>query len=740
MNEGEGLGRLIRMRNYEKLSYEVDMLIQCKGWPSVIEILRKMRDKSLPLAAESTFYEKPTLTLHPTKQWGIYRGTFRDALVHILRIPRGLDVDHIELTEDLEVSSLDELRKYTFKRGLKALDSQITTGNTFFLEFESGADFDLIAYGYSDKIPSIIKTRLAEIQSLPKKPTLRDIVRTYYGFNLMILGSLHHTGAGITEEFRDSITAFLDEITEVEKPKRTRLQFDLSLFSHCTLPTASLLLGIMKMGIGAIETHLEGVETLGRLGDSRAIRYLISNLESEKNDAARRSRYYRKPSKKHERKKTLYALGDIGDPESFDAVLKIYEVDKSPESVKAISGIKHPQTKEVLLSIIEQEKVKLVNVALGGLWHLRDSSVLTILRDNLRKKPKSYCYEVLRSLLLMGKEGHQVIYEETEYIARALNKKSTFLNLFKLIKSIPKLLDDDRIIDEIAKHVETSDTFIPTYDTIKQIDNLVYNPRMYEAFAEILRNNPTHVLYRIDHLVNDSDELSKALSEGTDNFLNSILSFKPSSYDVIFKWCMKFNALYEQKKVRETLIQLLFEQLGSPYIFTHENILLLAIIIKRMKTAIDPRIKPLIIQRLFEGDVTIFSSLEDIPELLNDDEVLDACRHWARKVDENLEAIGYQITKKGDFLRRYDTIGKIPKLLEDRSFMELILPRLIKAAQESPIILTGTVNRTPNILDIPPIQDIINRFLEDKKITQCPFCKKYYMKHERCTSCKKSSF
>ncbi len=740
MHEDEGLGKQIRTRDYPNLVQEIDNQIKKDGWKVLNEKLIELRKRTHPshfvdwkfhsfhrdskdAIPEEVLQKKPGLVANYT--WAIRSGTFRDALAIILDVSTGLDIQHLEITNSLQAESLDDLRNQTLEIVANAFDTQISKNNTFFIDTE-----EMLSSSYANKVPEIIESRIEEIQALPKKPKLRDVIKTYYGFEMLTIGSTHSTEIGATDTALETVSEFLDGLG-ISKPKGVRVPNDSNIFSHCEKSTAELLVRIIEMTTGGKDTQIRGGEMLGHSGDSRVTRYLIANLESEKEQYSVRDRYRSKSHLAKLQKTLLHALESIGDPIAFEPILEIFQTDKKPDVIESLSGIRHPQVINKLLEIINEEDKRYATSAFGVLWRSRDDKVLELLRKKLREKPISVGREVIRSLVLFGENGHQILKEEVVFVVKALEGKSSPWKIIDMLKCVKNIFNNTEIKESIAKHIENPRKFSGTRKAISRIEDLPNHPRMIMAYAKAIDSGVslTEILSYVSHLVNENESLSNALTYRTDEMLR--ITENPNYGNrIIFRSLMSLNCFFNQEKVRDSLISLLLnEEKWKTWRYSSHRIPLLTLLMTRKETAMDSRLRHHIasgIQDKDDRDSKVFGALEYVPELLEIDEIYDACLKWPENAMSPL--------------RRFDKIKKLPKLLEDDKFMRVYVPRLLESAQRWPADLGREVKKHPTLLEIQELKDLFDDFVEKRILLKCPNCGLFVENRKsdtHCSACQK---
>ncbi|MBD3408004.1 MAG: hypothetical protein GF411_17925 [Candidatus Lokiarchaeota archaeon] len=411
--------KLIRLRRYGEIEALCDRLIQNEGWNAIRSLFADlpvmdhapkgftMIDKEKAYIAKAILQDRDKLYHVRGGEFvlGIPLGKMRDALVKLYRIEsiKGIDTPLLELSLDLNPDNLEELRTQIIPICIEHLLDQIKTKNTFFLDFE-----EIASSLYASIIPNLIDARKQEIEALEGDNDINELLQTYYGFEVIIRGTIPRYNREIPKGLKQKT----DSLFRLMKVKGTITSEDLlprtSLFQHCSKYSAFLLNQIVEISIRSKRKRANSLRTLGYLGDSRAIPYIMHMFNS----------YNTSSEHKHKAliRTVIETLGNIGCVESLRVLRE--HIDKiHPNTRKAFAKMAFSDPEEVksLLETIYKMGRKQASIIIEELWRLEDSSVIPILEWALKKRDvRSFC--AIRALKLSGVQGKQVLLDQGEHI------------------------------------------------------------------------------------------------------------------------------------------------------------------------------------------------------------------------------------------------------------------------------------------------------------------------------------
>ncbi|MFQ5834138.1 MAG: hypothetical protein ACE5H4_15645 [Candidatus Thorarchaeota archaeon] len=499
MIEEEPLSRLIRLRRYDELDDFVDQLLQESGWSEVAVQLKRIPAPDWEIVGAWQFslpdlrYGLPGEPPHHITEevlgcrpwflsnqdigWGVRQGTLRDGLVHILglQIVKGIDLrfrykrqhgqkilEHGSLDpfEDIQASSLEELRQNVVPVALDVLRSQAAEHRTFFLDVDAISDSVFAA-----AVPDIIETRKREIQGLSEESQPNDIVGTYYGFRILTEGSLQRTRS---VGFARSALKALDEMTHAlgGHTRLSNARFESWRREPSSWPeawkgyddlTQILLKAIMSVSIGGRKRwFVNGLFDMGTLGDSRALHLLHQLLELI-------------PVRSDHLHNVLDAIGWVGHPSSFDHILPLAKKNNvgGRKALSAMALIRCPESSEHLFKVLKAGAWNQQDMVADRFWMTFDSRAEDALlalwnRVSLTCPPDIFeeIIEIRRakkaiiSLLLIGEDGRAILRRHPDVLALLIQReerKDDKVNLIRTLRCVEGLMEDPIMVKAIRE-------------------------------------------------------------------------------------------------------------------------------------------------------------------------------------------------------------------------------------------------------------------------------------------------
>lgn len=460
---------LIRLRRYKEIEALCDKLIRSEGWDAIKSLFADlpvmdhapkgftMIDKEKGYIAKAILQDRHKL-YHVRRGkfgWGIPLGKMRDALVKLYDIEpiKGIDTPLLELSSDLDPASIDELRTQIMPRGIDQLLEQIKTKNTFFIDFEK-----IAASKYATILPNLVDARKQEIEAIEGTNDINDLLQTYYGFEVLVSGTIPKYKREIPEILREKI----DDLFRLMKVKGNVASENLlprtSLFQHCSKYSAFLLNQIVEISIRSKRKRANSLRTLGYLGDSRALPYIMQMFYS----------YNTSSEHKHKAliRTVIETLGNIGCIESLRILRK--HIDKiHPNTRKAFLKMSLPDPEEVksILDKIRKMGKRQASSVIEELWRLEDLSILPVLKWALEKRDiRSFC--AIRALKQFGRPGREVLLDYSEHIpelvlerkyareiTKSMNLSWAIIQSPGFFKGMMELLEDPEKVMKVPNEV-----------------------------------------------------------------------------------------------------------------------------------------------------------------------------------------------------------------------------------------------------------------------------------------------
>ncbi len=440
------LYRSIELRDYELFEQLMGELIEKNGWLNVVKILKQDR------------------TLKTDWSIPIRKGVLRDALINVFQsdVIGNLDYDLLDAFDEKDFHRLEDLRLWVLTKSVNLLKEQIERGCTFFLDTQV-----LSTSVHAVLVQDVIEARRKEVESLPSKPSMREIYSTYYGFSILMAGELKEWRAGASKETVGQVDQLISDFGGDAKLVAKMLKKSKRAFLNCSPDTRELLFLLLKVSMAGHSSRQRAAIRLGEIGDSRAIPIILERLRAS--------------NSRHEKQGLIKALGKLGHTELLPEVEPYLDQRYlHSAAIEALSGIRHPKAVELL---VKQPITKQVILSLGRTHH---SEALDILSENFFLRQGKRQASAMIGLHLFGPEGDAVIKANPAKVALALKRGGN-------PTSILKVLDD-----------------IPDYE---------YSPRITRAIIESLRYR-SHVRKMIRHLENLEEVITA--SEFIDGLVSEI--------------------------------------------------------------------------------------------------------------------------------------------------------------------------------------------------------------------------
>ncbi len=395
----------ISERNYEIIDLLADNFLRENGWEKLRqEYLIGFRDSKITLSD----------------------GKLRDSLIHLLDLEStsGIDCDMLELFKNVSAQSLADLRTKATPIAMKQLRKQIRKGNTFFIDIEK-----LAQTRFASLAKEIIEVRIKEVQNLQDNLEPRDLIPTYYGFQILTAGSiLSASKDGELPRVVANLQNLLDSVDSASFIKETKPIISRELFSHCSVNTAILLTNLAIISIYYTWPRIKRIlDTLGKRGDSRAIPTILRRL---------------KIGNQEEIPRIVNALEEIGSPEAVDDLYDVYLKQTKANGrriLKTLGKIPSVRTGEILLDLLGRgENVDLVVESLGRMKYTPAFSVILKSLDNAlsQKKHKAVIPPLLSSISFYGEIGRDAIKERLPQIDLIVKRTKTPGSYFRWMSQL----------------------------------------------------------------------------------------------------------------------------------------------------------------------------------------------------------------------------------------------------------------------------------------------------------------
>ncbi|MFW9887772.1 MAG: HEAT repeat domain-containing protein [Candidatus Thorarchaeota archaeon] len=226
------------------------------------------------------------------------------------------------------------------------------------------------------------------------------------------------------------------------------------------------------MAASGYDKRSTAVRELGNIGDERALPILHSRLESDHG--------WVMPS-------LIEAVGKIGDARSLELLKKLLDGRHTREhTIVALGGIRHPAILSHIKSAMDSERY-LEIPGIKALGESRHPDAVPILLKILRNKRGRKRVHAMYSLLCIGREGIEALKTnrdiisgvirsscipgraieiaqalpnfqwgnaEIEAIAKVITKRSHMKDLAEVLRELPEVLSDIRVVDAIIRGLQ----------------------------------------------------------------------------------------------------------------------------------------------------------------------------------------------------------------------------------------------------------------------------------------------
>ncbi|MFX1262322.1 MAG: HEAT repeat domain-containing protein [Promethearchaeota archaeon] len=454
VSRGE-LARSIMMRDYGKVESLVDAKIQEIGWTKTAKHLVRLRN----------YKTVPGNSLFPMRS-----GTFRDAMVRLLGLESisGIDTDLIGGFCDISASNLAELRRKILGPSHDILRNQIERRNTFFL------DTDIMATSpYAVLVADLLESRSAEISDLASKPNLWEVFSTYYGFVVITTGSVGNGFAGASKEAIEGVECLSQQFGDQVKIPARLIKKSKDAFSNCSDYTRKLLWGLLRVAASGYDRRSTAVRELGNIGDERALPLLHSRLES--------NRGWVMPS-------LIEAVGKIGDPISLEFVKKLLDGRYTRKhAIIALGGIRDPSILSHIKSAMDSGR-DLENPGIKALGESRHIDAVPILLKILRNKRGRKRVHAMYSLLSIGKEGVEALKTNKDLISGAIGSSGIPVRAIEIAQALPNFQWGNAEIEAIAKVITKRSHMKDLAEVLRELPEVLSDIRVVDAIIRIYRD------------------------------------------------------------------------------------------------------------------------------------------------------------------------------------------------------------------------------------------------------------
>ncbi|MFW9803881.1 MAG: HEAT repeat domain-containing protein [Candidatus Thorarchaeota archaeon] len=454
VSRGE-LALSIMMRDYVRVERLVDMKTQEIGWTKTAKHLARLRN------CETV----PGNSLFP-----IRKGTFRDSMIRVLGLESisGIDTDLLIGFREINASNLNELRREIMELSLDILRNQIRQRNTFFLDTDA-----MSTSPYAILVADLLESRCAEISDLASKPSLWEVFSTYYGFVVITAGSVENGFAGASKEAIEGIENLSQQFGDQVKIPARLIKQSKAAFSNCSHYTKKLLWSLLRVAASGYDKRSTAVRELGNLGDERALTLLHSRLESN-------SGWVMPP--------LIEAVGKIGDPSSLELLRKLLDGRYTKKNaILALGGIRHPSVLSHIKSAMDSER-HLETPGIMALGESRHPDAVPILLKILRTKRGRKRVHAMYSLLNIGKEGIEVLKTNRNFISGAIRSSGVPGRAIEIAQALPNFQWGTAEIEAIAKVITKRTHMKGLAEVLRELPEVLSDVRIVGAIIRVYRD------------------------------------------------------------------------------------------------------------------------------------------------------------------------------------------------------------------------------------------------------------
>ncbi|MHA1903676.1 MAG: HEAT repeat domain-containing protein [Candidatus Thorarchaeota archaeon] len=721
------LSRLVRLRRYEDIESLVSSMMKNGGWSDIVEKFRELKPPEYTLEKRSqsnksiakaiargdrvymsfqSFRENPQFLKDPNSIWGVREGKVRDALIRLLGFEAidGIDCDLLNEFGSIKAKTIKTLRNKALPKAKAILKEQVKYGNTFFFDVER-----LATEPYAVLVPDIIEIREREILDLPKNATQNQIATTYYGFTI-------YTQGGRSEMVRSktggTIYSFFKSLGSESILSSSRLVYKEARFRNCTEYKQKLLLAMLKISLGGKTNAREACNTLGLLGDSRAVNLICDILTK------------REP--RNGIKHLLRALCQIGDPRALETIMSQTNVKSAIEErflIQSLGGIRTSKTVKILSEVLKMNKqhwtrggrdrTKRKLEAVKALGYTHDEQAIELLSEALYHRSYKIATEAFRSLMVHSKAGQLAAKENADRLGRLLRRDVDIkITVLGIMKGFPELFDVPVISKEIAQLLTSpffSSRIIPI---LKEHPPVVFEKEWKDACLEAMMktSHPLKLHMEIDHLIG-IEKYGPLYMEIIKQQVSAIIN---EIHPGITRWdslepVFNIDFLRENKKIQEKMGALCgVTRHHTERVEWDEHYRWLATVPEFVD---NDRAKSAIIDRIKEGkravikgvcqipklrsnvDITkcimeqaktnwgVAIYLKETPELYNSPELLDSLLYYLRETVRDLFLGSHEVSRM---------IRQVPELMENE-IIQGELKRMIRQVPE--LMRNGIISR-----------------------------------------------
>ncbi|MHA2359750.1 MAG: HEAT repeat domain-containing protein [Candidatus Thorarchaeota archaeon] len=402
MMEKASFAKLVNRRQYSDLEIRAKEYIETDDWKKFLSHIKRTDSK----------------------------GKARDALVSLLKMEAvgGTDSDIFKEFSSLEGNTLTQVRANAIEHTMEILEEQIENKHTYFLDIEA-----MTMTPYVVLVKEVIEARKRELEQLEKSPSRIEVLRTFYGFSILMIEGSKTSSAqtnrygyrywrrstwldeNLTESAVSAVRQLTGEFAEaVDMDKRYRTLGSSRIFKErCTKTTADILADAVRLTLYKVPgNRSRAARNLGETGDSRTLSFLHHRLSVEENRNVRIS--------------IAGALGRVGHVSSI-ATLKErgalrgrYLSKEGEAAVRAIGGIYSPQCIETLIDLLRDGNNSVKAASIYALSKQGAPRVVELIAPYLVNKSRPVVRASVLALTDLGRKGHAAIRKNASVVIKRI--------------------------------------------------------------------------------------------------------------------------------------------------------------------------------------------------------------------------------------------------------------------------------------------------------------------------------
>jgi HEAT repeat protein len=433
------VAEMVAHREYQRLGQYAKNYLETKDWSS---FLMDIRDSSSS-------------------------GKSRDAVVSLLELEAvgGTDSDIFKAFSELEGASLQQVKGNAVERVMEILREQVENRHTYFLDIEA-----MVETPYIVLAKEILEARQRELAELEHKPSLIDVLGTFYGFwILMTDGSRPYDSSTnqqggyryghwrrrtwLDEKISDSAADAVKRITgefaeEVDMDKTYRTVGSSRVFkSRCTPLTADILANAVRLALYKVPGNRgSAAVALGKTEDSRVLPFLHQRFDVEQSRKVRI--------------RIAEALGRVGHTDSLDLLREMISRSQRRLSkeqgalITAIGGIYSSDTKAVLLDITEGCGNSVKAAAIRALGKQDSHGLVERIKPCLKDQSRPVVRASVLALTELCDEGQEAVKNNLQVVLKRIGNDRPSRSAVMKMLGIPGVSQDQFIQDFLADRID----------------------------------------------------------------------------------------------------------------------------------------------------------------------------------------------------------------------------------------------------------------------------------------------